>query len=121
MVARLCRGAVADNAEGHLTFLTKTWMQDCMKTARNRGVAVLRRGQGRWAEFLLVSLWDSMNSPAGSEDVDIERATYHPEDGDLPETFKLTLEHFEVLSFRANRVDIPAAYGLEQFLLSPLG
>ncbi|MBZ5573678.1 MAG: hypothetical protein LAO09_17575 [Acidobacteriia bacterium] len=92
-----------------------------MRTAGNRGVGMLRRGQGHLAEFMLVSLWDSLDSIQDSAGANIERALHQPPGEDLLGTIQPTVEHLEVVSFRGDQGETPAAYGLERFLLFPLG
>ena len=122
MVARLCRGVTGtDKADEYLTSLTRTWARDCMRKAGSRGVGVLRRVQGHLAEFILVSLWDSLDSIQDFAGADIERAACQPEGRDLLAAIKPTVEHFEVLSLRLDQGETRRAYGLEQFMLFPLG
>ena len=81
MIARTWRGAtsLADGDRYH-EYLSATGVAECRRSEGNRGVYVLRRDTGGLAEFLFVSLWDSLDSVrqfAGSEP---ERAVFFPED-----------------------------------------
>lgn len=81
MIARVWRG-VTPEAKGdeYLEYLKATGLKDYRSTAGNRGVYVLRRGRRGRAEFLLISLWDSMEAIRAFAGPEVERAVYYPED-----------------------------------------
>lgn len=98
MIARLWRGVTpADKAESYLRYLERTGLKEYRSTPGNRGVQVLRRLDQDRAEFLLVSLWDSMEAIRAFAGPHPERALYYPEDDDyLLEKVPL-VDHYEVV------------------------
>ena len=99
MIARLWRGLVPEaRAEAYLRYLETTGLKEYRSTRGNRGVYVLRRIERGRAEYLLVSLWESMAAIRRFAGDDVEKAVYYPED----EEFLLELEpkvvHYEVLA-----------------------
>jgi heme-degrading monooxygenase HmoA len=58
---------------------------------------VLRRIEGDVAEFLLVSLWDSLDAIKAFAGQDHEQAVYYPDDDEYLLEREPTVSHFEVL------------------------
>jgi heme-degrading monooxygenase HmoA len=81
VIARTWRGATrAEDADRYLDYLHATGFQAYRATPGNQGVLALRRLEGDRAEFLLVSLWDSMESVRRFAGAEPERAVFYPED-----------------------------------------
>ena|SRR5438128_4856355 len=98
MIARIWRGVTPEaKADEYLDYLQKTGIEACRATPGNRGVTVLRRMADGRAEFLFISLWESMEAIRRFAGADVDRAVYYPED----RTFLLEMDphvrHFEVL------------------------
>jgi heme-degrading monooxygenase HmoA len=98
MIARLWRGLTrTDQAEDYLDYLRVTGLQALQGTEGNQGVLILRRETKDAAEFILISLWDSIDSIQSYAGAKVELAAYFPED----ERFLLELEpfvmHFQVV------------------------
>ena len=98
MIARIWRGATPiSKADEYFEVLQRTGVPDYQATVGNRGVYVLRRMTGTEAHFLLLTLWDSMESIQRFAGPNPESAKYYPED----ESYLLELEprvvHMEVL------------------------
>lgn len=70
----------ASNAGQYFEYLKKTGIPDYQSTPGDRGVYVLRRIEGTRAHFLLVTLWDSLESVRVFAGNNIEKARYYPED-----------------------------------------
>src|SRR3989304_7451491 len=84
MLARLRhRRAAASRADDYFEYLKRTGLDEYARTEGNRGVYVLRRIEGGHADFLLVSLWDSIEAIRRFAGPDIEKAVYYPEDRDF--------------------------------------
>jgi heme-degrading monooxygenase HmoA len=80
-IARLWRGLTpASKAEDYLEYLKRTGVRAVRQTPGNRGVYVLRRLMDDRAEFLFVSLWDSLAAIQAFAGSDIGKAVYYPED-----------------------------------------
>jgi heme-degrading monooxygenase HmoA len=81
MVARTWWGATrAADAADYLDYLRKTGLAEFARVPGHRRTLTLRRiDQGR-AEFLIVTLWDSMDAVRQFAGDDPERAVFYPED-----------------------------------------
>jgi heme-degrading monooxygenase HmoA len=98
VIARIWRGRTpAGKADAYHRYLEATGLKDYRDTEGNRGVYVFRRIQGDTAEFLLVSLWDSLEAVKAFAGQDHERAVYYPEDDDYLLEREPTVSHYEVL------------------------
>ena len=98
MIARMWRGLTPESkADDYLEYLQQTGVRECRQTPGNRGVFVLRRRAEGRAEFLFVSLWESMQAVERFAGPDLEKAVYYPED----EAYLLEMEpgvaHYDVL------------------------
>jgi len=98
MIARMWRGRTpAEKAGAYHAYLRATGLKEYAETPGNRGVYVFRRTEGGVAEFLLVSLWESMDAVRAFAGDDPERAVYYPEDDDYLLEREPTVTHYEVL------------------------
>lgn len=97
MIARTWWGATSSkDADTYLRYLEETGVRACESTPGNRGVYVLRRIIDRRAEFLFVSLWDSMDAVTRFAGADA-RAVFYPEDERYLIDFDSDVAHYEVL------------------------
>jgi heme-degrading monooxygenase HmoA len=97
MIARTWRGATSsEDAEAYHEYLNETGVRACEETPGNRGVYVLRRVVETRAEFLFVSLWDSMDAVTRFAGADA-RAVFYPEDERYLIDFDPDVTHYEVL------------------------
>ena len=97
MVARIWRGATAaDRADAYVDYLNETGVREYRATPGNRGVLVLRRRSGDRAEFVLVSLWDSLEAIRGFAGEEVDTAVFYPEDDDYLVARERTVEHYEL-------------------------
>ena len=98
MIARTWRGAVrAGDADAYLAYVEKTGLSNYRSTPGNRGAMVFRRIQGSECEFLILSLWDSLESIEGFAGKDINRAKFYPEDDRFLVNRDLSVNHYEVV------------------------
>jgi heme-degrading monooxygenase HmoA len=99
MIARTWHGMVpATRADEYKAYLERTGLPDLRATPGNRGVWVLRRTEGDRTHFLLVSLWDSMDSIRAFAGDDVERARYYPEDKDFLLELEPHVTHYDVIA-----------------------
>ncbi len=99
MIARIWRGMTrADQADAYYDYLERTGLKDYRATAGNRGVWVLRQLRDDKATFLLISLWDSIESIRHFAGDDIETAVYYPEDRAFLLELEPTVSHYDVLA-----------------------
>ncbi|HKZ99728.1 MAG TPA: antibiotic biosynthesis monooxygenase [Thermoplasmata archaeon] len=99
MIARAWHGRVPEGkADAYFEYLRATGLKEYEGTAGNRGVYVLRSRSGGFADFLLVSLWDSWDAIRRFAGADIEKAVYYPEDRGFLVEMEPTVTHYEVLA-----------------------
>jgi heme-degrading monooxygenase HmoA len=97
MIARTWRGWTADeDADRYVSYLRETGVKEYRETPGNRGVLVLRRIEGGRAEFLLVSLWDSMDAVHAFSGPDERIAVFYPEDDRFLVERERYADHYEV-------------------------
>lgn len=101
MIARIWQGRTRPGmGESYYEYLEKTGLKEYRATAGFRGVLVLRRQDGEASEYVLITLWDSMDAVRGFAGADPGRAVYYPEDDRyFPEEERGPhVKHFEVLA-----------------------
>jgi len=83
----------------YFNYMMKTGVKMYRSLKGNKGVYVLRRIRDRKAEFLLLSLWDSLDSIRQFAGPDIEKAVYRfSEDKEFLLKMEPRVKHFEVLA-----------------------
>ncbi|HEU4631057.1 MAG TPA: hypothetical protein VFS08_15000 [Gemmatimonadaceae bacterium] len=98
MIARSWCGATrAADADAYLEYLHRTGLAEYRATPGNEGVIALRRIVGGRAEFLLLSLWTSMDAVRGFTGGDPDRAVFYPEDDRFLVARDEHVSHFEVV------------------------
>ena len=98
MIARIWRGETRDShADAYLAYLEQTGISDARTTPGNRGVWVLRRIVDGRAEFLFISLWESLEAIRAFAGAEIETAVYYPEDARFLLAMAPTVAHYDVL------------------------
>jgi heme-degrading monooxygenase HmoA len=99
MIARTWHGIVsAAKADAYADFLLRVALPDYQGTPGNKGVTFLRRVEGDTAHFLLITLWESLDSIKQFAGDDVEKARYYPEDTDFLLEFEPNAFHYEVLN-----------------------
>lgn len=97
MIARIWRGmTAADNADEYLEYLRLTGLKEYRDTDGNRGVFVLRSTKGGHTEFVLVSLWDSMDAVRRFAGENADIAKYYPKDTHYLLELEPHVRHYEV-------------------------
>jgi heme-degrading monooxygenase HmoA len=97
MIARLWHGSTpVSRSKAYLDFLLKTGVPDYRKTPGHRGVQILLRKEEDVAQFLLVSLWDSMEAVVRFAGPHVDRAKYYPEDPQYLLELEPKVVHYEV-------------------------
>lgn len=98
MIARTWRGRVrADRADAYYDYLLKTGLPDYQNTPGNLGLLVQRRVENDTAEFVLTTLWDSIESIKRFAGEQYAFARYYPEDDDYLLERETYVAHAEVL------------------------
>jgi heme-degrading monooxygenase HmoA len=97
MIARIWRGSVASSdADAYADYMMATGVPGYADTPGNRGVYMLRRETGDTCEFLMFSLWDSMEAVRAFAGDDPERAVFYSEDDRFLVDRELTVQHWQV-------------------------
>jgi heme-degrading monooxygenase HmoA len=105
MLARLWRGATsADDADAYLAYLRRTGLREYAATPGHRGTLTLRSVHGERAEFLLISLWESMDAIRAFAGEDVERAVFYPDDERFLIDRDDQVAHFELVDRTAGVV-----------------
>lgn len=98
MIARTWRGCTrAEDATKYHEYLMETGVSAYRSTPGNRGVYVLRRSVEAGVEFLLVSLWDSLEAVQQFAGSDSEQGVFYPEDEAYLTEYDRHVKHFDVL------------------------
>ena len=97
MIARIWKGAVRrGDGDAYAEYMRQTGVAGYAGTPGNRGVWMLRRDVGDRTEFLMFTLWDSLEAVKGFAGEDYERAVFYPEDDRFLVERDLTATHYQV-------------------------
>ncbi len=97
MIARIWIGRTRpEHSDDYLNYLLSTGVVDQQSSAGNRGSWVLRRFEDDFVEFMVLSLWDSLEQISAFAGADVERARYYPEDRKFLLALPAKVTHFEV-------------------------
>lgn len=81
MIARIWRGAVRqEDGDLYEQYIRETGVAEYKATAGNLGVTMMRRQVGDRTEFMLLSLWESLDAVKAFAGEDYEKGVYYPED-----------------------------------------
>ena len=81
MIARIWRGAVRqEDGDLYEQYIRETGVAEYKTTAGNLGVTMMRRQVGDRTEFMLLSLWESLDAVKAFAGEDYEKGVYYPED-----------------------------------------
>jgi heme-degrading monooxygenase HmoA len=98
VIARIWRGAVrSEDGDTYVDYLEDTGVKGYASTRGNRGVWMLRREEGDRTQFLMFTLWDSMDSVKAFAGEDPEKAVYYPEDDRFLVEREDIVRHYEVV------------------------
>jgi heme-degrading monooxygenase HmoA len=103
MIARVWSGAThADDADAYLDYLHRTGLAEYSNTPGHRRTITMRRIAGDRAEFLLVTLWDSLDAVRAFAGDDLERAVFYPEDDRFLVARDDRVSHYDVVSHQSD-------------------
>jgi heme-degrading monooxygenase HmoA len=101
MIARIWRGRTpSSRADEYFEYLKKTGLPESRSTNGNQGVYILRRIKDGEAEFLFLSLWESIAAIKRFAGEDYEKARYYPEDKDFLLEMEPEVKHYEVHAYK---------------------
>ncbi len=97
MIARIWHGVTrAEDSDEMLEYFRATGLEGFQATEGHRGALMLRRAGGDRHEFLLISLWDSLEAIKRFAGEDYQKARYYPDDARLLVELEPTVGHYEV-------------------------
>jgi aminoglycoside 6'-N-acetyltransferase len=118
MIARIWRGAVRRaDGDAYASYMRATGVAGYLQTPGNRGAWMLRRDVDDRAEFVMFTLWDSVDAVRGFAGEDHETAAFYPEDDRYLVERDETAAHFDVIEARAT----PPRLEGDTVMLRPLG
>jgi heme-degrading monooxygenase HmoA len=101
MIARIWKGAVRKgDGDAYAEYMRRTGVAAYAGTPGNRGVWMLRRDVEDRTEFLMFTLWDSLEAVKGFAGEDHETAVFYPEDDRFLVERELTSSHYQVDTYR---------------------
>jgi heme-degrading monooxygenase HmoA len=81
MIARIWKGAVRkQDGDAYAQYMQQTGVAGYAKTPGNRSVWMLRRNVDDRTEFMMFTLWDSLEAVKAFAGDDYETAVFYPED-----------------------------------------
>lgn len=106
MIARVWRGITRkDSAEAYLAFLNGTALPGLAGRSGQHGGWVLRRFQGEHCEFVMVTLWASMDAIRDWVGGDPSQAVYAAEEDEFLLEQEALVRHYEIVGTVAPAVD----------------
>jgi heme-degrading monooxygenase HmoA len=97
MIARIWKGAVRRrDGDAYARYMQDTGVAGYAGTPGNQGVWMLRRDVGDRTEFVMFTLWDSMQAVKAFAGDDPGTAVFYPEDDRYLVERELTTTHYEV-------------------------
>lgn len=97
MIARTWRGAVKrSDGDAYAAYMEETGIAGYVATPGNRGAWMLRRDIGELTEFVMFTLWDSLDAVKAFAGDDYETAVFYPEDDRYLVEREETSTHYEV-------------------------
>jgi heme-degrading monooxygenase HmoA len=96
MIARIWRGAVRKaDGDAYSEYMRRTGLAAYVETPGNRGAWMLRRDVEDRTEFLMFTLWDSLEAVKAFAGDDYETAVFYPEDERFLIERDLQASHFD--------------------------
>jgi heme-degrading monooxygenase HmoA len=81
LIARIWKGAVRkQDSDAYAEYMRNTGLADYASTPGNRGAWMLRRDTAEQTEFLMFTLWDTLQAVKAFAGDDYETAVFYPED-----------------------------------------
>ena len=97
MIARIWKGAVrAGDGDAYAEYIRQTGVAGYAATDGNQGVWMLRRDVGELTEFVMFTLWNSLDAIKRFAGDDYETAVFYPEDDRFLVERDLTAAHYTV-------------------------
>ncbi len=102
-IARIWRGrTLAAKADEYQSYLDKSGISRVRATPGNLGVTVLRRNDGEKTEFLVLSIWESVDAIKKFAGEDYQKAVILPRDREYLLEVEPNVLHYEILRDERN-------------------
>ena len=97
MIARIWKGAVRqEDGDDYAHYMRETGVAGYARTPGNRGVWMLRRDRDGRTEFVMFTLWDSLEAVKAFAGDEYETAVFYPEDDRFLVERDLVATHYQV-------------------------
>jgi heme-degrading monooxygenase HmoA len=97
MIARVWRGTVSkEDGDAYAAYMQDTGVAGYAKIAGNQGVWMLRRPVADGVEFMMFTLWESLDAVRAFAGEDYETAVFYAEDERFLIQRELFSSHYEV-------------------------
>jgi aminoglycoside 6'-N-acetyltransferase len=97
MIARIWTGAVRkQDGAAYADYMRRTGVPGYVTVPGNRGVWMLRRDAGDRTEFVMLTLWDSLDAVKAFAGEDLETAVFYPEDERFLIERDVRAKHYEL-------------------------
>lgn len=97
MIARIWKGAVRRvDGDAYAEYMRETGVAGYTQTPGNQGAWMLRRDVDDRTEFMMFTLWDSLDAVKAFAGDDYERAVFYPEDDRFLIERDRSSTHYEV-------------------------
>jgi heme-degrading monooxygenase HmoA len=97
VIARIWNGAVRKaDGDAYAEYMRETGVAGYARTPGNRGIWMLRRDVDDRTEFVMFTLWDSLEGVKAFAGADHERAVFYPEDERFLIERDLQATHYDV-------------------------
>lgn len=108
MIARIWTGAVRkQDGDAYAAYMQGTGIAGYAETPGNRGVWMLRRDVGENTEFVMFTLWESLDAVKAFAGDDYETAVFYPEDDRYLVERDGTSSHYVVETERLPPREVP--------------
>jgi heme-degrading monooxygenase HmoA len=98
MISRIWRGqATTANADAYRNFVTTKIFPSLEKIPGHRGAYLMRRENAGQVEFVVITLWDSMEAIHQFAGAHAEAAVVEPEARAILSTFDNFVHHYEII------------------------
>jgi heme-degrading monooxygenase HmoA len=97
-IARIWRGrTLASKADEYARYLDTNGIAKIRATPGNRGVTVLRRTDGDKAEFVVISIWESIDAVKNFAGADYQKTVILPRDREYLIEVEPDVLHYEIV------------------------
>jgi len=121
VIARIWTGAVRqEDGNAYAAYMRDTGVAAYARTLGNKGIWMLRRDVDDRTEFVMFTLWDSLDAVKAFAGEDYETAIFYPEDERFLLERALRAKHFEVDTYEPVADERPTLLHGEHVLLRPL-